>query len=293
LFLASLCALGTGTRAARADEAAEKAECIAASDQAQQSRDDGRYTAALQQLARCARPTCPALVRNDCTRWRVEVEDSLPSIVVDVRDDKGTDLVDVTVTVDGQPLASKLDGKPLGVDPGPHVFRFEAAGTKPEEEHIVIRAGERNRMLNVRLASLRAAAGPAGAGAGAVSAPGAAGETPSKATTAPRLTAWIFGGVAAAAFANEAYFGVSGMSQRSTDLGPSGCATLKTCSSSEKGDVQTKFVVADVSLGVGIVSAGLAAFFFLSPRSAEKPTATSFDLLPRPGGGIAAFRGHF
>jgi hypothetical protein len=91
--------------------------------------------------------------------------------------------------------------------------------------------------------------------------------------------------VAVAAFANEAYFGLTGLSQRNTDIGPGGCVALRTCAPSEKGDIQTKFAVADVSLGVGLVSAGLAAYFFLRP--ADKP-AVVIDLGPRPGGCTAS-----
>jgi hypothetical protein len=270
---------------ARAQDDAEKAACISASDQGQQLRDDGKYTRAREAFARCARETCPVLLRSDCTHWLLDIDQSSATVVVNAKDDKGNDLVDVIVTVDGRPLVSKLDGKPLTVDPGEHVFRYEFAGFPPVEEHAVIHAAEKNRALNVRF----------GAAVPSLQTPETAERAPDGVgharSSEPRVAAWVFAGVAVAAFASEAYFGISGLSQRSTDLKtpPAGCAP--TCPSSEKSQIQTKFAVADVSLGLGILSAGLARYFFLRPS--ETPRAVSIDLVPRPGGGEALLVGQF
>jgi hypothetical protein len=275
------------SRYALADQPTEKAECIRASDEGQQLRDDGKYAQAHEAFARCARETCPVLLRSDCARWLVELDESSASVVVNAKDDKGNDLVDVTVTVDGRALVTKLDGKPLQVDPGEHVFQYTAAGFPPVEDHLVIHAAEKNRTLNVRFA---------GAPVVPVT-PDGRSQVPQAPGAGPPVAGLVFAGVAVAAFASEAYFGISGLSQRSADLAPGGCASLKNCPSSEKSDVQTKFVVADVSLGVGIVSAGLAAFFFLTKRTqdsgAQKGASTLIDLEPRSGGCVASVRGRF
>ena len=292
--------LVTFSHEALADEASEKAACISASDEGQQLRDDGRYTRAREAFERCARESCPVLLRVDCVHWLLDLDQSSASVVINAKDDKGNDLVDVTVTVDGQPFASKLDGKPLAVDPGAHMFHYEAAGFAPMEEHAVIHAAEKNRVLNVRfpvaLASSRPppieAAPVPGPDEARVAIPPPAPDTvPAHAApTDPRLPGWVFAGVSVVAFASEAYFGLTGLSQRSTDLGPAGCATEKDCPSSEKSSIQTKFAVADVSLGVGLVSAGLAAYFFFRPL--DKP-AVAIDLTPRPGGWTASISGSF
>ena len=58
---------------------------------------------------------------------------------------------------------------------------------------------------------------------------------------------------------------------------------------------RTKLNVADVSLGVGIVSLAAAAWFFFHRGPA--PTATALDLRPdveaRPGGAVATLRATF
>src|SRR5258708_23205514 len=82
---------------ALADEASEKAECISASDQGQQLRDDGKYTRAREAFARCARESCPVLLRSDCVHWLLDIDQSSASVVVNAKDDKGNDLVDVNV----------------------------------------------------------------------------------------------------------------------------------------------------------------------------------------------------
>lgn len=287
------------SRGALADEASEKAACISASDEGQQLRDDGKYTRAREAFERCARESCPVLLRVDCVHWLLDLDQSSASVVINAKDDKGNDLVDVTVTVDGQAFATKLDGKPLAVDPGAHLFHYEAAGFAPMEEHAVIHAAEKNRVLNVRFPVALAAPappadvpvhGPDEARVAVPVAPPPDTAPPSAAPSDPRLPGWVFAGVSVAAFASEAYFGLTGLSQRSTDLGPTGCATEKDCPASEKSSIQTKFAVADVSLGVGLVSAGLAAYFFLRP--VDKP-AVAVDLTPRRGGWEASISGSF
>jgi hypothetical protein len=299
LLLPFAISLAVLSHKALADEASEKAACIGASDEGQQLRDDGKYTRAREAFERCARESCPVLLRVDCVHWLLDVDQSSASVVINAKDDKGNDLVDVTVTVDGQVLSSKLDGKPLLVDPGAHLFRYEAAGFTRMEEHAVIHAAEKNRALNVRFGAALAPRPSTDVG---IHRPDEAQQDPNVvvappmaaavvvSANKPRVAGWVFAGVAVAAFASEAYFGISGLSQRSTDIGPGGCAAQKNCAPSEKTDIQTKFSVADVSLGVGLVSAGLAGYFFLRP--ADKPDI-AIDLLPRPGGCEASVSGRF
>jgi hypothetical protein len=263
---------------ARAAEPDEKTQCISASDEGQQLRDDGKFKLAGDAFARCSRKTCPGLVRQGCAQWLVDLEAKVPSVVISAKDDKGNDLVDVRVTVDGADFTAKLDGLPAVVDGGDHVFRYEAAGFAPVEEHLVIRAGEKNRVLNVLFIPNPTPLLPAPA-------------NPPAEGTHPPLTAWIFAGVAVAAFASEAYFGIAGIGQYNQDTGPGGCAGH--CAPSEKSSIQTQFAIADVSLGLGVVSAGLAAYFFLRPRAPNATQETAVDVAARPGGGVATLSGHF
>jgi hypothetical protein len=275
---------------ARADE---KQRCIAASEQGQELRDSGNYTRAREQFASCARASCPAIVRRDCAHWQADLEDSWPSLVVSAKDGSGNDLVDVRVLLDGAPLLAKLSGQATRIDPGEHVLRCEAQGYTPVEEHIVVRAGEKNRMVQVQLGPAQGAAPAAGA-TDRTAAPGArdAGEE-SRAAGTRRTSAIVFGAIALTAFASEAYFGLTGLSDRSA-LMSSSCAQTATCSPSSVDSIRTKFTVADISLGVGLASAALATYLYLT-SSAGEPAARSarVDLTPLQGGASATIAGRF
>lgn len=263
----------------------EKQQCMTASDQGQQLRDDGHYRRAQEAFAACARDACPAIVRRDCVKWLAELDQSAPSVVVSARGEKGEDLADVKVTVDGTVLESHLDGKPTPVDPGAHVFRYETQGYPPVEDKVVIHAGEKSRLLPVQFGT------PGAPSSSKATEPGA---EPEHTAGGVRASAWVFGGLALAAFGSEAYFGISGTSDLNTLKGQP-CAHTSSCSQSSVDSIRTKFTVADISLGVGLASAALAAYFFIAGPSAEpaKPPGTQVGLEPVRGGGTATFGGSF
>ncbi|HEY1692950.1 MAG TPA: hypothetical protein VGG39_12355 [Polyangiaceae bacterium] len=163
---ASLVAVALAAAAASFAPAARgadpKAECIAAADRGQSQRDEGHYLRARDSFAVCLRDACPKIVAQSCTRWMRELEDAMPTVTLAAKDEGGQDLTAAHVTIDGAPLTEVLDGKPLAVDPGPHVLRFEKAGSEPAEEHVVLGAGEKNRVVAV---TLHAAGAQASAGA--------------------------------------------------------------------------------------------------------------------------------
>jgi hypothetical protein len=275
------------TTAARA-LADDKTRCISASEQGQQLRDDGRYSQARDAFTTCSRDACPAIVRRDCTRWLAELEELWPSVVFGAKDDAGRDLSAVRVSMDGKPLAASVDGKPLFVDPGAHVFRFEAEGYAPVEQDVVMHASEKGRAIDVQF-------GPGGTAATPL--PRAARKgTPAPPTDAAADAspwAWVLAGAAVVSFGTEAYFGVSGLGDRS-NLESQPCARTATCNAGSVQSVRNKFAVADVALGVGIVSAALSAYLFLSHDApAKKPEAGHVDLTPVPGGGVAVVGGSF
>jgi hypothetical protein len=270
---------------ARADD---KQQCISASDQGQELRDNGNYRRAREAFASCARAACPALVRRDCAQWQAELEESWPSVVVSARDERGNDLADVQVLLDGEPLVAKLDGRPVRVDPGEHKLRIEADGHPPIEQRLVVRAGEKNRVIEVRIAST----GDASVQTDHATAPGES----ESALNAKRTSALVFGGLALVAFGTEAYFGLSGMSDRNGLLSQP-CAQTSTCSASAVDSIRTKFTVADIALGVGLASGALSVYLFLTSaptKSGDTSTRSAqVDLAPLPGGGAATLSGRF
>ncbi len=138
----------------------EKAACLAASEKAQQLRNQGKLSAAREQLQICNRSECPALVRQDCATWMNEILVAAPSVVCDAKDGRGKDLVDVKVSIDGVKVADQIDGKAIVIDPGLHVFRFEAPNLAPVEERVVVKQGEKNRIVTATFAAPPETAAP-------------------------------------------------------------------------------------------------------------------------------------
>jgi hypothetical protein len=126
-----------------------KIECIQAADQAQQARDDGKWRAARDGFVSCSRAVCPKMVSASCTKWARDIEEGMPTVVLAAKDSSGSDLTDVRVTIDGAPLATVLDGKPVDVDPGAHKLRFTRDGSEPAEQSVVVKAGEKLRSVSV------------------------------------------------------------------------------------------------------------------------------------------------
>jgi hypothetical protein len=129
----------------------EKQACVAAADEGQTQRDDGKYRAARASFLRCAAASCPRVVVQSCTQWLQGIDDNAPTIVLGAKDEHGADLTDVTVSLDGVPFATELEGKPLEADSGEHVLRFERPGSVPAEQKVVLRATEKARVVSVTL----------------------------------------------------------------------------------------------------------------------------------------------
>ncbi len=140
-FHGALC----GVPSALAAEPTKK-ECIAAHVSAQAQRVEGKLRASQASLRVCSEASCPDAVRDECTRWLGELKPLLPSVVFEVKDGAGKALREVRVTVDGQPLAEKLDGTalPVDVDPGEHTFTFEIAGHPPVTRKLTVRESSRS-----------------------------------------------------------------------------------------------------------------------------------------------------
>lgn len=147
-FFAVASAMVLSERIAHADD---KAECLAAADKGQRARKDRLFTEARSQFQICARPVCPQIVRQDCATWQNELSKILPSITLAVRDPDDHDVIEAKIFLDAKPLADKIDGKPVYLDPGEHVFRVEAEGFEPSDVRVIAREGEQNRNLDIKL----------------------------------------------------------------------------------------------------------------------------------------------
>ncbi len=237
-------------------------DCIAAYEQTQTARKDGKLMTARKEAAICARADCPALLARDCSKWIGELDASIPTVVLDARSAKGTELVDVKVKVDGQPLVEKIDGKAIQVDPGARTFVFEAAGAPSVEKMVVVREGEKNRRISVTIATDDPPKPPKDA----------AGPIP--------IGVWIFGGVSVAALATSAIFAIDGLGKKS-DL--DGCKPH--CSSSDVDAMSARFTFADVALGAGIMAGAAAVWLYLT----RQETGRGSEVVIAPTGVVGRF----
>jgi hypothetical protein len=265
---------------ARAQDA-HKAECAAAYESSQELRANGKLTKAAAALALCAEESCPAFVRSDCVQWLEEVQKDLPSVIISAKDPHGEDVTAVRVLVDGELLVKELDGKAVPLDPGSHKLRFELEGVAPIEQQIVVKAGQKDRALEVSFAAKGADVPEDNpyAGTEKEKAPAdvPADEAESGKPGPLRPYAYVAGGVGVAGIVGFAVLGAMGKSAES-DLEASNCKP--NCAQSDVDAIKTKYVLADISLGVGIVGlgTGVALFFMSQPKHDAPPRDESARL---------------
>ena len=127
-------------------------DCIAESEAAQQERTDDHLRKARDLFKACSATDCPQSVRSDCERSFDEVDRATPTIVVIAR--SGTrDVTGVRVFMDDEPIAERLDGHELAVDPGAHRIRLEDdAGVTLSSRPIIAHAAEKNRVIQFEIA---------------------------------------------------------------------------------------------------------------------------------------------
>lgn len=265
--------------------AANVEACVDAAEKSQQLRDDGQLLEAKEKLVTCSAAGCPAAVAKQCARWLQEVEQSLPSIVVRVRDQAGKDLVDATISVDGAVRATHADGRPIALDPGAHTIVVKRDGAADAEEKVVVVAGEKNRVIPIE--SRPATAAPKGPVEPPVEPPQGSGGG----FKFPWISG-VFFGVGVAAFVGTAIL-VPVARGEANDLRTT-CSP--NCAQSDVDAVQTKITVANVLLGVGIgsVAIGLGALIVanvMGKGSSER--AVSAFVMPLSGGAAVGAAGRF
>ena len=266
----------------------DKQVCLDAYDKAQTMRQERKLSAAREQLILCVRSVCPAMIRRDCTDWMVAVEAAMPSVVISARGPDGQDAVDVTVTVDGKPFVSQLDGKAVPLDPGVHAFRFALNGAAPVEQRTVILEGVKNRQVAVEFKVASASS----SGSSSAS-PAPAEDTGPSTTKRPPALAYVLGGVGLVGLGGLTYFGLSFDSKLS---GMDSCKP--NCPQSDADSASKTRIFALVSGGVGVVSLGVSTWLFLAPRRhssapVSAARATTLDVLPLDGGAYGSLRGTF
>jgi hypothetical protein len=229
---------------ANAQTAPTKRQCADAYTQAQVLRSQDKLMLAKEQIDLCNDPACPQALRKDCTEWLVEVQDSVPTLAVDV------DVSSARVTIDGHDVAN---GVSVPLDPGSHAIVAEAAGLEKAMQTVTLLQGEKRHV------TLTLAAPPA---------PTKIPETRIR-SSRPFPVAPIVVGVAGLALVGGfAAFGLVGNAKRS-DLDASGCAT--NCSPGDLDAIRTDYIVGDVLLGLGITAVAIATVWLILHETASTP----------------------
>ncbi len=267
LVLGALACAALTSPDARAD-GADKAACLAAASQGQVQRDAHKLIEAREQFRFCARPQCPKVVQSDCTTWVTDLDRTVPTVVLSAKDAAGEDITDVSVTADGQTLATSLSGDALPVNPGPHTFKFERADGSVATQQVLIKEGDKLRSVAVVLAR---------------QAPAAAVHDVAGTPTAeePGKTARILGIVAGGAGVVTAGIGIgvafAAKSKDNQSQGEPGIARQSDSSSAvTEGNVATGLLVAGA-----VMVAGGVVLWLTAPRAKAAVGMNGRELLVR------------
>jgi hypothetical protein len=132
-------------------------ECIEDSRSAQVLRRDGKIVEASARFERCARATCPPIIRADCGKGVEETRSVMPTVVLSAVDASGHDLVDPRVIVDGVVVLDRPNGLETALDPGTHQIEFTRPNGQRVALEVLVKAGEKARPIVGRFAPPTAA----------------------------------------------------------------------------------------------------------------------------------------
>lgn len=246
---------------AYAAEPQDKAACIDAYEAGQPARAAGRLTEARERFLQCAADPCPPAMREECTRWVVEAEAAIPTVVVVARDG-GRAIAGARVFVDDREVPPRPTGTAISVDPGERRFRVERAPGDAIDRTEILHVGEKLRVVVVDF------------------------PTPPPIVSRPKWPGYALLGLGAAGAVSFGIFGVSGL-VRYEHL-KSTCSP--GCAVADRDDVRTRFLVADISLGVSVLAFGGAALWLLGregPADSGGETSVTVRIAPVAGGARA------
>lgn len=269
-------------------------QCLQAYSDGQRARKRGEFRKARELLALCGGVSCPTALHGDCQRWLSEVETATPTSVFRVVSSKGEELQDVQLAVDGGP-AQVLDGRAVQFDPGEHTLEFTAPGHRPLRRQHSFVEGEKLVIHTVELQSLESSvqAGPEGPGDTSSAGEATSGTTSEAASALPEsgsstVPLWLGVGAAAMGAGGFTYFGIEA---RADEKALSSCSP--NCTNARVEQVEREYLLANISLGVGVVGLlGAAAWLVFTPgQSRSSSSAGGWEL--RVDGNSATIFGRF
>ena len=310
--IASLCSLVAllASRPAFADPKA----CVTTHATGQREAKAGHLRLATQLFTKCGSDeSCPAQLRAECAEFLQTVQQTVPTVIFSVLDEKNNDISSVKVFSTDELIADGLDGRAIQVDPGKHRLRFLLPWGAVLSSDVLIREGEKNRLIQVKLTeegtTSRDVSPKESNQTGATSQTNQTNATsPTAPPPAPAMrrgppvAAWVAAGTSVVGLGIGTTFALLGRAKKS-DVD----ACSPNCSSETRpayNDLKRDYLVADIGFAVGVVSAGVATWLFLAPGGAKQGAGTdsptrsyTFSVRPLafalPGGGAVAVSGGF
>jgi len=270
LLLATSASAAPAGRRAPERRSTTKQACVAAHEEAQELRSQKRLHAAREKYLACARAECPVVVREECIAQAEQMEAAAPTLTLEAIDERGESDANVKVTLDGKLVAERLTGAAIPVEPGEHVLRFERdRDHEVVEQRVLVVEGEKNRKVVADFQALAPQPPPREA------------PPPPRKVEIPTL-AYVAAGVAVLGLGSFTAFALAGRSEED-DLAK-GCAPR--CSADDVSSVERAYLVADVSLAVGLVAAAAAVVLALPALTSKSSpalgrNATAPPWLPR------------
>ena len=248
------------------NEDAIKKACSQAYTEGQNLRRDGKLVEARNVILECAQERCPDVLQRDCMQWHDELRASIPSVVLGVRDRKDRDVAGATIFLDGKEWEHALDGTERALDPGEHVFRIEYAG-QTVEERVLIRQGEKGRLLTFKLevdASALPPAPPSRVEAKPEPTPEMDDGVEPGAGSSRATWGYALGGLGLVGLGVGGYFGsraFSKWSERNDHCTDAGCDETAAAASDEAHEAA---MVANIGAAVGVLGLGIGGYLLLS-----------------------------
>jgi hypothetical protein len=251
----------------------------------------GRLAAALGDYEIAAHEADEAKVAEVSTQVaarRDDLQARIPKLTI-VR---GSGAEYASLSLDGVSLGSASIGVKLPVDPGPHTVEGRAAGFKPFSVSFEV-AEKESKQVEVKFERLP----PAVASVEPSASPRAgSGERATPAASGPNLLPFVVGGAGVASLGASAIFFVLRQNAISTldrqcVLPPGNSCPPEAQSTYDNGKTYT--VLADVTLGVGIVGVGVGAVLWFTQK--KSPSAPAVGVAPMAARGAvgAAVAGSF
>jgi hypothetical protein len=273
-------------------------QCLAANESAVNLRGEHKLRQARQQSLVCAATSCPGEVRDTCQKRVAELSTAIPTVVFLAKDAAGHDLVAVKVSMDGEPMADRLEGAAVPIEVGQHKFTFEVAGQAPVEQSFVISEGQKDRRETITIGAAAATTptppNPTPSVAAVPSTPSevvpaeprsAAGSQGGGSNRMVRAIGFITGGVGVALLGLTTYYAVTAGSRDhdSITAASSPDPNVRATSSTLYDQAKQAETYAYVTGGIAIAAIATGVVLVLTSRTRAPEKASRVRFAPRIG----------